>query len=119
MNKKVKLKNIFGEDLDLLIEGNEKFGDVVIFVHGFGTDKDEGFASFLDFSKFIKNDFLAIRFDLSGFGVSDGEQYEFQFQKAAGDVDSVIRYARKIYPNKRINIIAHSLGTFIVSLLSP
>ena len=67
----------------------------------------------------IKNDFLAIRFDLSGFGVSDGEQYEFQFQKAAGDVDSVIRYARKIYPNKRINIIAHSLGTFIVSLLSP
>lgn len=114
-----KIKNIFGEQLDVLIEGNADSNDVIIFVHGYGTDKDEGFASFLDLSNFLKNDYLNIRFDLSGYGKSEGEDSEFQFQKAAGDVDSVIRYARKNYKGKRINIIAHSLGTFVVSLLSP
>lgn len=116
---KKKIKNIFGENLDVLIEGNPKSKTVVIFVHGFGTDKDEGFATFLDLSKYLKEDYLTIRFDLSGYGKSEGEDYEFQFQKASGDVDSVIRYARKHYKNKEICIIAHSLGTFIVSLLSP
>lgn len=119
MHKKLKIKNIFGEDLDLLIEGNEKSKQIIVFVHGYGTDKDEGFSSFLDFSKYLTKDFLIMRFDLSGYGVSGGEQQEFQFQKAAGDVDSVIRFARKKYPKKDINIIAHSLGTFIVALLSP
>ena len=105
--------------MDLLLEGKEASKRIVIFVHGYGTDKDEGFASFLEFSRYVKDDFLIIRFDLSGYGASEGDQREFQFQKAAGDVDSVIRFARKTYPRKDIYIIAHSLGTFIVSLLSP
>lgn len=114
-----KIKNIFGEELDVLIEGNENSKNIVIFVHGFGTDKNEGFATFLDLANFLKDQYITIRFDLSGYGSSEGEDYEFQFQKAAGDLDSVIRYARKEYPSKDVNIIAHSLGTFITSLLSP
>lgn len=113
------IKNIFGENLDILVEGNAQSKDVIIFVHGYGTDKDEGFASFLDLADYLKNDYLLIRFDLSGYGKSEGKDSEFQLQKAAGDVDSVIRYARKKYPEKNIDIIAHSLGTLIVSLLSP
>lgn len=113
------IKNIFGENLDILVEGNAQSKDVIIFVHGYGTDKDEGFASFLDLADYLKNDYLLIRFDLSGYGKSEGKDSEFQLQKAAGDVDSIIRYVRKNYPGKNINIIAHSLGTFVVSLLSP
>lgn len=116
---KKQIKNIFGESLDMLIEGNINSDKVLIFVHGFGTDKNEGFATFADLAKYLKNDFVTVRFDLSGYGKSGGEDYEFQFQKAAGDVDSVIRYARKKMAKKRIFIIAHSLGAFIVSLLSP
>lgn len=116
---KAKIKNIFGEDLDLLIGGNVKSDNVVIFVHGYGTDKNEGFASFLDLSNYLKLNYITIRFDLSGYGKSGGKEEEFQFQKAAGDVDSVIRFARKKFPHKKINIIAHSLGTFVVTLLSP
>ena len=116
---KKKIKNIFGESLDTLIEGNIKSNKVLIFVHGFGTDKNEGFATFLDLAKYLKNDFITIRFDLSGYGESEGKDYEFQFQKAAGDVDSIIRYARKNFPGKEIFIIAHSIGTFVVSVLSP
>ncbi len=119
MNKKIKIKNIFGENLDLLLEGNEKSMQIIIFVHGYGTDKDEGFASFLECSRHMKNDFLVIRFDLSGYGKSEGEDQAFQFQKAAGDLDSVIRFATKKYPKKKLNIIAHSMGSLIVGLLSP
>ena len=119
MTKKIKIKNIFGEKLDLLLEGNGNSKQIVIFVHGYGTDKNESFSSFLDFSQYLKSDFFIIRFDQSGYGASDGKQEEFQFQKAAGDLDSVIRFARKNFPKKKVNIIAHSLGTFIVSLLSP
>jgi len=54
----------------------------------------------LDLSGYLKDDFLTIRFDLSGYGKSEGEDYEFQFQKAAGDVDFVIRYARKLTREK-------------------
>ena len=114
-----KIKNIFGEDLDILVEGNKKSTNVIIFVHGYGTDKDEGFASFLDLSTYLKDNYILIRFDLSGYGKSEGKDSEFQCQKAAGDVDSIIRFAKKNYPGKNIHIIAHSLGTFIVSLLSP
>lgn len=116
---KLKIKNIFGEELDVLVEGNKNSKDILIFVHGYGTDKNEGFASFLDLSKYLRDKYLILRFDLSGYGKSDGRDSEFQFQKAAGDVDSIIRYSRKKYKSKRINIIAHSLGTFIVGLLSP
>lgn len=116
---KKKIKNLFGENLDILIEGNLESNKVLIFVHGFGTDKNEGFAMFLDLANFLRNEFITVRFDLSGYGKSEGEDYEFQFQKAAGDVDSIIRYARKNYPDKDIFIVAHSLGSFAVSILSP
>jgi len=39
---KTKIKNVFGENLDILIEGNSNSKDIIIFVHGYGTDKDEG-----------------------------------------------------------------------------
>lgn len=116
---KVKIKNIFGENLDVLIEGNWEAKRILVFVHGFGTDKNEGFASFLELADYFKDDFLTIRFDLSGYGESEGEEFEFQFQKAAGDVASVIRYARKNYKDKEIDLVAHSLGAFVVSILSP
>ena len=83
-----------------MLEGSEKSKHIVVFVHGYGTDKDEGLASFLEFSEYINNDFLIIRFDLSGYGASGGEESEFRFQKVAGDVDSVIRYARETYSKK-------------------
>ncbi len=116
---KNNITNIFGENLDVLIEGNLESSEVIVFVHGFGTDKNEGFATFLELADFLENEFITIRFDLSGYGESEGEDYEFQFQKAAGDVESVIRYARKEFEGRNVSIIAHSLGTYITGILSP
>src|SRR3989344_9658072 len=119
MKETIKVKNIFGEDLDVLLEGNLSAKNLMIFVHGFGTDKDEGFAYFVDLSEAFQKEYLLIRYDASGFGKSEGAEAEFQFQKSAGDLDSILRYARREYPQKSINIIAHSLGNFSTVLLSP
>ncbi len=119
MKKEIKLKNIFGEELDILLEGNKDARQVIVFVHGFGTDKDEGFSSFLDASKFFSKDYFIIRYDMSGYGGSGGKEKDFQFQKAAGDLDFILRFVRRNYPKKEINIFAHSLGTLIVAILSP
>lgn len=43
----------------------------------------------------------------------------FSFQKASGDLNFIIRYLRREYPNKKLNIFAHSLGTFVTVILSP
>jgi len=119
MKKAIKIKNIFGEELDVLLEGNENAKEIIIFVHGFGTDKNEGFSSFLDASKAFQKDYFIVRFDQSGYGKSGGQQKDFQFQKASGDLDFIIRFVRRNYPNKKINIFAHSLGIFVTILLSP
>lgn len=116
---KEKVTNIFWENLDVLIEWSTKSNKVLIFVHGFGTDKDEWFHLFSEMADFLKNDFLCVRFDLSWYGKSEGRDYEFQFQKAAGDVDAILRYVRKKFPEKDLYLLAHSLGTFVVSMLSP
>ena len=41
-----KIKNIFGEELDILVEGNTNSENVIIFVHGYGTDKTRGHSFF-------------------------------------------------------------------------
>lgn len=63
MEKELKIKNIFGEKLDVLIEGNEQTDEIIIFVHGFGTDKNEGAGSFFDAAEYFKKNYLTVRFD--------------------------------------------------------
>ena len=117
--EKVKVLNEFGEQLDVLIEGNENANEVIVFVHGYGTDKDEGFATFVDLSNAFRDTFLNIRYDQAGYGQSEGKDVEFHLQKASGDLRSILRWVSNRYQGKKINIIAHSLGVFITLLLSP
>ena len=123
MNSKVtrvyKVPNEFGEELDVLVEGQESAPEMIVFVHGYGTDKDEGFSSFIDLSNAFKDEYLNIRYDQAGYGKSGGEDQAFHLQKAAGDLRSILRWAQEKYPGKKVNIFAHSLGVFTTLLLSP
>lgn len=114
-----RVKNIFGEEIDSILEGEFNSKNILIFVHGFGTDKNEGFNLFLDISNYFQKDYLILRFDLTGYGESEGKDYEFQFEKAAKDLDSIIKYVKENYNDKDISIIAHSLGTVVTGILSP
>ena len=56
-SKKLRITNIFGESLEAVLSGNSKASVVNVYVHGFGTDKNEGFASFLDLSRYFDKKF--------------------------------------------------------------
>ena len=108
----MKIRNMFGERLDVDIKGR---GYPILFVHGYGTDKDEGFASFLDASKYFSKRFTCIRFDQAGYGKSEGKDYEFDIVKSAGDYAIMFKFILMKYGKPPI-VWAHSLGGAVSSL---
>ena len=118
MESNIRIKNKFGDELDTLVEGNQESGTTIILVHGFGVDKNESFNYFTDFSLALKDKFRIMRFDFSGYGKSTGKQEDVNYQKQAGDLNCVIEYVKTNFPGK-IFLLAHSMGAFVTSLLSP
>lgn len=114
----VKIKNKLGEELDTLIEGNNESNTTIVFVHGFGVDKNESFNYFVDLALSLKSEFRIVRFDFSGCGKSWGKQEDVNYQKQAGDLGCVIEYVKANFPGK-IFIVAHSMGTFVTCFLCP
>jgi pimeloyl-ACP methyl ester carboxylesterase len=112
------IMNSAGERLDFIVEGDADATTTIIFVHGFGTNKDEGGNLFVDLAGALAARYRIIRFDLSGYGKSEGLQEDVNLEKQADDVRAVIDYARKNYRGA-ICILAFSFGCFAVSLLAP
>lgn len=114
----VKIYNKFGERIDTLVEGKTDADTTVVFAHGFGTNKDEGENLFVDMAKMLSEKFRIVCFDFSGYGKSSGRQEDANIRKHAFDLEAVLDSVRNKYKGK-INIIAHSMGTLVVSLLAP
>lgn len=119
MTTGLHVTNDYGEQLDVVIEGNQDSENVVIFVHGYGTDKDEGFLSHADLSRELGQYFGVVRYDQNGYGKSEGRDEEYDLHKATSDLRNVIDAVRSKWPQKNIMIQAHSLGTFVVAMLAP
>jgi pimeloyl-ACP methyl ester carboxylesterase len=118
VNKSIRIKNEYDEELDVLIEGNFNGKAVVVLAHGWGADKNETANLFVDISQALQDKFLVVRFDFSGYGQSQGKQEEASIIKYVGDLGCVLEWARKEF-KKSIYIYAHSMGTMVTSLLSP
>lgn len=118
MREAVKVLNPSGEAVDVLISGNPASAEVNVFVHGLGTNKNEGFRLFGSLSEALKDNFINVQFDISGFGDSEGLQEDFCLSKAAQDLQSVLMMVTRKF-EKPVNIIAHSFGAYIVSYLDP
>jgi len=114
----IKIINLFGEKLDIWIEGSLKARTTIILVHGFATDKHETAGYFDDLSKALGKQFRIVRFDLSGCGQSEGKTEDINYRKHAQDLESIINYVKKSYSG-RIFILAQSMGCFITALLNP
>ncbi len=112
--------NKFGEKLDTWVEVPD--GQVeasVVMVHGFGTSKHETAHYFDDISMaLVSNNFRVIRFDLSGYGNSEGKQEDACYSKHIGDLSCIIDYVKSQY-SEPINIFAQSMGCFVTSLTNP
>jgi uncharacterized protein len=116
MTSSQTVKNKFGERIDLAVEGNLDAETTAVLVHGFGTGKDENLL--LDISAALKKDFRIVRFDFSGCGQSEGRQEDIDIKKMAFDLEAVLGWIQRQWSGK-IDIVAQSMGTFAVSLLSP
>lgn len=118
MEDHFRIRNKSDEQIDVLVEGNPNAETTVVFVHGFGTDRNEGYNIFVDMSEALQGKFRIVRFDFPGYGKSGGRQEDVDYNKQARDLETILNWVRKIYGDK-ISIVAHSMGTFVVSLLSP
>lgn len=114
------IRNKQGERLDTWVEepnANPKAS--VVMVHGFGTDKNETAGYFFDLSAALVEDgFRVIRFDLSGYGKSEGNQENGCYTKHSQDVDVIIDWVKAEYSGK-IYIFAQSMGCWVTALASP
>jgi len=86
------IKNNIGEKLDTWVE--ESIGNVkatIVMVHGFGTSKHETARYFDDISQALTGDnFRVVRFDLSGYGNSEGREEDACYSKHILDLKSVL-----------------------------
>ena len=111
------VNNAMGEKIDVLVEGNLNSPISIVFVHGFGTNKDEGAGLFVDLSSALR-EYRVVRFDFTGYGKSEGKQEDTSLVKEASDLNSVLGFVQEKYGDK-IWLIGMSLGCYVIALLSP
>ncbi len=111
------VNNVVGEKIDIVVEGNLNSPISIVFVHGFGTNKDEGAGLFVDLSSVLR-EYRIVRFDFTGYGMSEGKQEDTSLVKEASDLNSVLGFVREKYGD-RIWLIGMSLGCYVIALLSP
>lgn len=117
----IKITNPTNEKNDTWIEsnGDQKVLATVILVHGFGTDKHETAGYFDDITHaLVSNSYRVIRFDFTGYGLSEGVQREACYAKQVGDLQAVIQYAKSSF-TEDFYLLAHSMGCFITAMTSP
>ncbi|GAB4139888.1 MAG: hypothetical protein Fur0024_0610 [Patescibacteria group bacterium] len=110
-----KVLNSSGEMLDTLVEGNLESDETIIFVHGWGVDKDDGDNIFPDIAKVLSKKFRCVRYDASGCGKSDGKEEDMNHQKFADDFKSILDFTNKNFGEK-ISVIGMSQGTIVLPL---
>ena len=115
---KPEVRNEQGEKLDVLVEGKADAKATIIFVHGLGTNKNEGNNLFGEIASKLGDRYRIVRFDLSGCGASEGKEEDFNLRKWSRDLDSVLKYVKAHYKGE-VFIIAHSFGTFVTTRLAP
>lgn len=114
------IKNNLGEKLDTWVE--EPIGDVkasVVMVHGFGTSKHETAEYFDDISLALTNhNFRVVRFDLSGYGNSEGREEDACYSKHVLDLKCILNWVKSNFKSP-IYIFAQSMGCWVTSLANP
>lgn len=120
MQKNLGIKNSKGETLDTSIDGTgiDLAKTVVVFNHGFGTDKHERglFDSIVGKLTEELGDSSFVRFSYAGYGKSGGSQEEKTINTMAEDLCSVWQYVVKNKAKEAIiKTISFSMGNNVLS----
>lgn len=114
MEKKVFIKNFRGLKLASIIHypNKEKQYPAIIILHGFTGYKEEAHLEELA-RTLVKNGFVAIRFDCSGSGESEGTfEKDYLVSNYLKDIECVYHYVRtlKFIDENKIGVAGHSMG---------
>jgi pimeloyl-ACP methyl ester carboxylesterase len=107
---------VVGDDLYIQVEGPDDAQKSVVYVHGFGSHLNEGYAP--DLVEALAPTTRVVRFDFSSCGQSTGKQEEICFHKMNDDLENVLKYVHQTYQGT-VSIVAHSMGSFVTAQLSP
>lgn len=122
MEEKVTILNKKGLKLSTVIHKPKLQGKYpcVIVIHGFTGDKEELHMkqTAMDLAR---NNIIAIRFDASGYGESEGEtESEYRLSNHMSDIRVVYNYAKTLpeVDPKRIGLYGQSLGAMMAVLFA-
>lgn len=97
-------------------EGNSKSGKVLVFSHGFGVKRDS-WGMFNQVGDLLKDKYLIIRFDYNGINIKANATIVYPFSTQAEMLKKTISFIQDKFNPSEINIIAHSMGCFMVGML--
>lgn len=117
MPKSFHIPNKQGEELQVVVEGNEQGQGTLLFVQGFGVSLAEN-SLFAEIVAAFGKDFTVVSFDFAGYGASEGKPENVSIDTEAQDLEAVLKWVRKLFLGP-MYIIAHSLGCYVVSHLNP
>jgi pimeloyl-ACP methyl ester carboxylesterase len=118
MRHQIQIPNHQAELLDIWVEGWKQANRLLLLVHGFGTNKHEH-GLFDAIVKELSEAVLTVRFDFSGYGQSQGKQVDVSYAKQTKDLHAVLSWINKTYPQSEKNLLAMSMGCYIVAMLKP
>lgn len=100
-----------GIDLFYRLRPIERAGAVAIVVHGFAEHSGR-YGHVFDWLN--RTGFNVLSFDLRGHGYSKGRRgYIDSFEQYVSDLDTLVLFARRKFPNERLFLIGHSMGGLV------
>ncbi|MFH1649769.1 MAG: alpha/beta fold hydrolase [Candidatus Woesearchaeota archaeon] len=100
--------NIRGEKLAGILNMPKKQKGAVMLIHGFCADKETNFFPKLA-QKLFEQNYAVLRFDLSGYGKSEGKFENTTYQKHYQDTEAALTVLRLKAPYP-VHVIGHSMG---------
>ena len=113
--KSFKLKKENGAVIPCLMEIPEGAGDLIIMVHGFGSQKNCATAQLL-FRRMPPAGFGVITYDQPAHGPDEAKEEPLLIENCLSSLQTVERYAAEQFPGCRIYYFASSFGAYITTL---
>ena len=110
MNERIFFPNKGQKLLAGVLNNGRPNSPVLIFVHGFGGNKEEN-GLFIDAENyFSQRGYNTFRFDMEGIGESQGTYRDTSLQRQVDDLEATLSHLLLLYPRNRVGVVGFSLG---------
>lgn len=113
MQETIFFKNRRNVLLSASLNNGRYSSPVVVFVHGFGGNRDEN-GLFVEAETFFNDKgYNTFRFDMEGAGQSNGTFIDTSLERQVSDLNDSLDFLKPLYPSNKIGLIGFSLGATI------